>query len=169
VEPVQEPETGHEASLETPSEAEAPAESTAQVPEPVGSPAPETFWIAGKDAEDAGYLYAASGPMPLEPLAPTDLDTGAWVDLKVQGEWLRAQLTWTSPRGGLYMFISSRGSAHSMTRRTLDRLLGNDALRIVSRGGVVERALDAVAQQALRNTQGGDAAAGTPAPPNGDN
>ena len=82
-----------------------------------------------------------------------DLSTGAWVDLKVQGEWVRAQLTWTSPRGSLFMFISSSGLAHSMTRRTLERLLGTDALRIVSRGGVVEGALDAVAQQALRNAQ----------------
>lgn len=51
------------------------------------------------------------------------------------------------------MFISASGLAHSMTRRTLDRLLGTDALQIVSRGGVVEGALDAVAQQALRNAQ----------------
>lgn len=119
-------------------------------------PAPETFWIAGQAAQDAGFVEAFSGPMPLEPLAPADLDTGAWVDLKVQGEWVRAQLTWTSPRGGLYMFISAKGLAHSMTRRTLERLLGNDALRIVSRAGVVESALDAVAQQALRNTRGAD-------------
>ena len=78
------------------------------------------------------------------------------VDLKVQGEWLRAQLTWTSPRGGLFMFISANGLAHSMTRRTLEKLLGKDALRIISRGGVVEGALDAVAQQALRNAQEAD-------------
>ncbi|WP_310564509.1 DUF1631 family protein [Hydrogenophaga sp.] len=116
-------------------------------------PRPETFWIAGQAAEEAGFVDAASGPMPLEPLVPADLGPGAWVDLQVQGEWVRAQLTWTSPRGGLYMFISSRGLAHSMTRRTLDRLAGRDALRIVSTGGVVEHALDAVAQQALRNTR----------------
>lgn len=115
--------------------------------------APETFWIAGQAAQDAGFVEAASGPIPLEALVPADLGTGAWVDLKVQDAWVRAQLTWTSPRGGLYMFISSRGLAHSMTRRTLDRLLGQDALRIVSTGGVVEHALDAVALQALRNTQ----------------
>lgn len=125
---------------------------------------PETFWIAGQAAQDAGFVEAASGPMPLEPLVPADLGTGAWVDLKVQGEWVRAQLTWTSPRGGLYMFISSKGLAHSMTRRTLDRLLGQDALRIVSTGGVVDSALDAVAQQALRNTQDQP-----PSPPPGDN
>lgn len=138
-------------------------------PEPTPEPELETFWIAGQAAEDAGFVDAVSGPMPLEPLAAADLDTGAWVDLKVQGEWVRAQLTWTSPRGGLYMFISAKGLAHSMTRRTLDRLLGNDALRIVSRGGVVESALDAVAQQALRNTQGADGEAAAPDTPTGDN
>lgn len=168
VEPALEAEPRHEAREAT-SEFEWPADETEVVPEPVAKPAPETFWISGKAAEDAGYVDAVSGPMPLEPLAPTDLDTGAWVDLKVQGQWVRAQLTWKSPRGGLYMFISSRGSAHSMTRRTLDRLFGNDALRIVSRGGVVESALDAVAQQALRNTRGGGGADGAPETPNGDN
>ena len=120
------------------------------------APAVDTFWMAGQAAEDAGYLAGVSGPMPLEPLAslvPLDLGTGAWVDLRVKGEWVRAQLTWTSPRGGLYMFISTQGLAHSMTQRTLDRLLAGDALRIVSRGGVVDGALDAVAQQALHNTQ----------------
>lgn len=96
--------------------------------------APETFWIAGQAAQDAGFVEAASGPMPLEALVPAGLGTGAWVDLKVQDAWVRAQLTWTSPRGGLYMFISSRGLAHSMTRRTLDRLLGEDALRVVPPG-----------------------------------
>lgn len=136
-------------------DAVAAAEGLADGPAPAAEPesVPDTFWIAGQDAEDAGFVDAASGPMPLEPLVPPDLGTGAWVDLKVQGEWVRAQLTWTSPRGGLYMFISSKGLAHSMTRRTLDRLLGQDALRIVSTGGVVEHALDAVALQALRNTQ----------------
>ena len=95
---------------------------------------------------------------PLEGVSPRELElsAGAWVNLKTQGEWVRAQLTWTSPRGGLYMFISASGMAHSMTRRTLDRLLGADALQIVSRGGVVEGALDAVAQQALRNAQNDD-------------
>ncbi len=124
-----------------------------RAPAPAAETAPETFWIAGQAAQDAGFVEAASGPMPLEALVPADLGTGAWVDLKVQDAWVRAQLTWTSPRGGLYMFISSKGLAHSMTRRTLDRLLGQDALRIVSTGGVVEHALDAVALQALRNTQ----------------
>ena len=121
-------------------------------------PIDDSFWIAGKEAEDAGFVEAETGPMPLEGLNVVEMDLapGAWVDLKVQGEWLRAQLTWTSPRGGLFMFISANGLAHSMTRRTLEKLLGKDALRIISRGGVVEGALDAVAQQALRNAQEAD-------------
>lgn len=120
----------------------------------------ETFWMAGKEAQDAGFVEADAGPNGLEGLSVVELDlsTGTWVDLKTQGQWVRAQLTWTSPRGGLFMFISASGLAHSMTRRTLDRLLSTDALRIVSRGGVVEGALDAVAQQALLNAQ--DPAAG---------
>ncbi len=154
-----EPECGPE--VESASE---PEPASASEPMPSGSSAPETFWIAGQAALDAGYVEAVSGPMPLEPLPFAELGTGAWVDLKVQGEWVRAQLTWTSPRGGLFMFISSKGLAHSMTRRTLDRLLGRDALRIVSNGGVVDRALDAVAQQALRNTQDQP-----PSTPSGDN
>ena len=105
----------------------------------------------------------AAATAALRYTAPANLTTAGGDTIPI------SQLTWTSPRGGLYMFISAKGLAHSMTRRTLDRLLGNDVLRIVSRGGVVERALDAVAQQALRNTQGGDAAAGTPATPSGDN
>ena len=111
------------------------------------------FWMAGQEALDAGYVSDESGPMPLEPLQPaaTDLLPGAWVDLLIEGDWVRAQLTWASPHGTLFMFISTRGLAHSMTRRTLKRLLNNEVLRVISRGDVVEGALDAVAQAALRN------------------
>lgn len=155
----------HEKAFDVPTLTASPAPDVLKAPPPVLTdtgtgdiepvPMRETFWIAGQAAEDAGFLDGVSGPMPLEPLTPVDLDMGAWVDLLVQGEWVRAQLTWTSPRGGLYMFISSKGLAHSMTRRTLERLRGKDALRVISRDGVVDSALDAVARQALYNTQSG--------------
>lgn len=122
------------------------------------SPAPQDeggqgFWMAGREAMDAGFVTDESGPMPLEPLHPAaaDLLPGAWVDLLIEGSWVRAQLTWASPHGTLFMFISTRGLAHSMTRRTLKRLLSADVLRVISHGDVVEGALDAVAQTALRN------------------
>lgn len=118
----------------------------------VQAPASDTFWIAGQAAQDAGFVAAESGLMPLEPVVVVELGIGSWVELQLPQGWVRAQLTWTSPRGGLYMFISTQGLAHSMTQRTLDRLLQRDALRIIASGGVVDGALDAVAVQALRNS-----------------
>jgi len=117
-----------------------------------------SFWMADSEALHAGYVSVDSGPMPLEPLAlpSTELLPGAWVDLLIEGQWVRAQLTWASPHGTLFMFLSANGLAHSMTRRTLQRLRSSDVLRVVSLGEVVEGALDAVAAQALRNTGASD-------------
>lgn len=159
--------TVHEKAFDIPTLTEAPGagEAVDTIDDPITQgmsveevPIDDSFWIAGKEAEDAGFVEAETGPMPIDGLSVVEMDLapGAWVDLQVQGEWLRAQLTWTSPRGSLFMFISANGLAHSMTRRTLEKLLGKDALRIISRGGVVEGALDAVAQQALRNAHGVD-------------
>src|SRR4030095_9204794 len=50
-----------------------------------------------------------------------DLRVGAWVEIRIKGEWVRAQLTWCSPHATLFMFTSVAGTAHSMSRRTLDR------------------------------------------------
>ena len=80
-----------------------------------------------------------------------NLLTGSWVDLALGGVWVRAQLTWASPHKTLFMFISSGGMAHSMSRRTMDRLRGLGLIRLISDGRVVDHALDAVAQAALRN------------------
>jgi hypothetical protein len=49
------------------------------------------------------------------------------------------------------MFISGAGMAHSMSRRTLDKLGAKGLIRLVSDGRVMDNALDAVAQAALRN------------------
>ena len=64
---------------------------------------------------------------------------------------MRAQLTWSSPHLTLFMFVSGRGLAHSMSRRTMDRRRAQGLIRVVSDGNVVGSALDAVAQTALRN------------------
>jgi len=119
----------------------------------LASPPSRSFWMADSEVQHAGYVAVDSGPMPLEPLElpSTELLPGAWVDLLIEGEWVRAQLTWASPHGTLFMFLSAKGLAHSMTRRTLERLRSSDVLRVVSRGDVVEGALNAVAAQALRN------------------
>jgi hypothetical protein len=65
---------------------------------------------------------------------------------------LRCQLTWASPHGTLFLFTTANGRSMSMTRRSLDRLVEQDRLRLIAAAGVVDEALDAVARQALLNS-----------------
>jgi hypothetical protein len=83
-----------------------------------------------------------------------DLRVGTWVELRIQDEWVRAQLTWCSPHATLFLFTSVSGAAHSMSRRTLDKLRSSDQLRVVADRPVVDEALDQVAQAALKNSLG---------------
>ncbi len=76
------------------------------------------------------------------------LRSGAWVDLFYRRRWLRAQLVWASNKGTLFMFVSDGGRAHSMTRRTCERLIKELLLRPVDSQGVVAQALDAVVNEA---------------------
>ncbi len=128
----------------------------------VGLPVDE-FWMAQDEASDSGFMQGGQERIPeVEPDETPDpaaqeawsaqsLITGSWVDLALGGVWVRAQLTWASPHKTLFMFISSGGMAHSMSRRTMDRLRGLGLIRLVSDGRVIDHALDAVAQTALRN------------------
>ena len=127
----------------------------------------EALWMANDEAADSGYLLGADSRMPVLVQAtevPDDgnvqdwtaqsLVVGSWVDLALAGQWVRAQLTWASPHRTLFMFISGGGMAHSMSRRTMDRLRSVGLIRLVSDGRVLDNALDAVAQTALRNDSG---------------
>lgn len=139
-----------------------PTTSDLSVVDGVGLPV-EEFWMAEDEASDSGYLQGVPERVPeveesevADPVAQMawsaqSLITGSWVDLALGGQWVRAQLTWASPHKTLFMFISSGGMAHSMSRRTMDRLRGLGLIRLVSDGRVVDHALDAVAQAALRN------------------
>lgn len=82
----------------------------------------------------------------------TNLVVGSWFDMWNDGLALRCQLTWASPHGTLFLFTTSNGRSMSMTRRSLDRLLEQDRLRLIAAAGVVDEALDAVARQALLNS-----------------
>ena len=75
------------------------------------------------------------------------LRTGDWVDLRVRGHWRRAQLSWSSDNGALFMFVSHGGRAHSMTRRTCDKLIRARYLRPVDAGAVVDKALRSLADK----------------------
>jgi hypothetical protein len=104
--------------------------------------------VAQRHAEEQAADAAA------EPVASRaeDMRVGAWVEILIKGDWIRAQLTWCSPHATLFMFTSVGGTAHSMSRRTLDRLRATDHLRIVADRPVVDEALDQVAQAALKNS-----------------
>jgi hypothetical protein len=123
------------------------------------------MWLDKKESEDSGWIeedvlapeHVASPEAALEePAAGSvraqEMKTGTWVELNVKGEWVRAQLTWASPAGTLFMFTSQAGTAHSMSKRTLDRLRAQDHIKIVAERNVVDEALDQVAKQALKNS-----------------
>ncbi len=103
---------------------------------------------SGFDGQINSVLAADAEPSPW---SVADLKIGSWVELFLQGLWVRAQLTWASPHATLFMFVSGVGLAHSMSRRTMDQRRAQGLIRVVSGGDVVGHALDAVAQAALRN------------------
>jgi hypothetical protein len=105
-------------------------------------------------AASADAAAAEGGdPEAVEPLA--ELRIGTWAEIQIKGDWVRAQLTWSSPHATLFMFTSIGGAAHSMSRRTMDKLRANGQLRIVADRPVVDEALDQVAQAALKNSLDG--------------
>lgn len=95
----------------------------------------------------------AALPVPrTDPPADADLAVGTWVELWVSDAWVRTQISWASPHGTLFLFTSAHGSTQSMTRRSRDRMWARGCLRLVSGQPVVDGALDAVLETALRNS-----------------
>jgi hypothetical protein len=127
----------------------------------------EAMWLDKQEVEDSGYVdegrlaperVASPEAVLEEPPAPAraqEMKTGTWVELKVKDDWIRAQLTWCSPASTLFMFTSQAGTAHSMSRRTLDRLRSQGHIKIVAERNVVDEALDQVAKAALKNSLDG--------------
>lgn len=122
-------------------------------------------WVAPAEAEESNFLDlpdeqpAATATTIMAPVAVPVAGTGAgglplgsWVELQANGDWVRTQLTWASPHGTLFLFTSAAGSTQSMTRRTHDKLVAAGQLRVISAQTVVDGALDAVAQQAMKNS-----------------
>ncbi len=110
-------------------------------------------WVAPLEAKASGFME-----MPLDTardadaLAETPLPLGAWVELRVDSQWTRTQLTWASPQGTLFLFTTPSGSTQSMTRRSRNRLFAAGKMRVMAGHPVVDGALDAVAQAALFNS-----------------
>jgi hypothetical protein len=119
------------------------AERISQPPPTAPPPAAQTPAAAVEEAAAAGTA---------EPVSAGEMRTGTWVELIVEKKWTRMQLTWASPHGTLFMFTSITGTAHSMSRRTLERLRAEGLIRVIADRNVVDEALDNVAQAALRNS-----------------
>lgn len=138
-----------------------------------GDEAEAGSWLAPLEAQQSGFMHTHQSvtPQPLfQPTQPAFTETrpqadhglapalpelglapGAWVEM-FDGQWARWQLTWASPHGTLFLFAHASGKTQSMTRRLLEKMLGAGMLRMVSAQAVVDGALDAVAQAALRNS-----------------
>ncbi|MEP6965877.1 MAG: DUF1631 family protein, partial [Polaromonas sp.] len=135
-------------------------------------------WLAPAEARHSGFMenwdaHSHPGSAPDQPFMRGDsapaararpgsdespaLNLGDWVELLVDLQWLRAQLTWISPHNTLFMFTSEGGRKHSMTSRVLQHLLQLELVKVVSQQGVVDGALDGVARTAMRNSLEGDA------------
>ena len=132
------------------------------------------LWLAPSEVEHSGFMQdpdESSAELSTENLvkpsetAPADLSAqagsndgsielnlGDWVDLLVEMQWLRAQLTWMSPENTLFMFTSQGGRKHSMTSRVLRHLAKLDLVKVVSQQGVFEGALDSIARTAMQNS-----------------
>lgn len=158
----------HAEPLPTPVEAATPAPTMRHVEE-------GDLWLAPEEARDSNFIELPEVPTPVAEVAAAaqqeaplpgaaqtpatstlvgggGLPLGSWVELLSNGDWVRTQLTWASPHGSLFLFTSVYGATQSMTRRTLDKLVAGGQLRMISVLPVVDGALDAVAQQAMRNS-----------------
>jgi hypothetical protein len=163
----------HEAAYKTQrSERSAAAEAAGEPDASVLNPEDADLWMRHQEAQETNF-YDDSLPESTQPafqntqpmqrdwsdikaeMALRDassLTVGSWFDLLQDGQLLRVQLTWASPHGTLFLFGSASGRSLSMTRRGVDRLIEQDKLRMVADHSVVDEALDAVAEQALKNS-----------------
>ena len=130
-----------------------------------GDEAGAEVWVGSREAGEAGFIpsrarsvlteefVASQGAVAKEePMVLSELRIGSWIELLIKEKWVRAQLTWASPHATLFMFTSASGSAHSMSKRTMERLRLQDGIRVVAEGRLLDQALDRVANVALRNS-----------------
>jgi hypothetical protein len=139
------------------------------------------LWVASAEALASGFMFlddeAGEGyqlKLPSEPAPNLDqlqgefmsdaqraaeqealmdkMVVGAWIELLTNGVWSRTQLGWISTQRTMYLFTSAHGKIQSMTRRSLQRLIASQGLRLVAERSVVDGALDAVVHTATLNS-----------------
>lgn len=80
------------------------------------------------------------------------LHQGDWVNMLRGGSASRAELIWVSPEQTMYMFTTTTGRNQSMSRGTLDRLIKQGHVQLLVPANVMDNALNAVTETALRNS-----------------
>ncbi|HSH90850.1 MAG TPA: DUF1631 family protein [Ramlibacter sp.] len=130
-------------------------------------------WLAPTEAQHSGFVHtdASVTPKPLfqethpgfsetrpgagelaAGVPESALHPGTWVEMMLEGTWARYQVTWVSPHRTLFMFANAAGKQHSMTHKLLAKMLQGGSLRLIADQTLVDGALDAVVQAALRNS-----------------
>lgn len=99
-------------------------------------------WTAEDEA--AGVTSAGSLGSALVP--------GTWLEVFADGRWLRWRCEGGEADGSSYRFTDANGAHASLTGAQLGRLHARGDLRVVAAQGMVDGALDAVAEIALRNS-----------------
>ena len=94
---------------------------------PPDSVQPES--ILPNPARLADAVELPAGAELSEPAAEVSLALGDWFELRADSDWKPTQLTWANPGGTLFLFTSPSGATHSMTRRSLDKLLATGKMR----------------------------------------
>lgn len=109
---------------------------------------PENAWDNAHPAPGSGMI-----PMELDRSLNADtLRVGEWYNLLRSGSTTRAQFVWASPEKTMYMFTTSTGRNQSMPRETVDGLIRSGSIQVLMPPKVIDQALDAVAQVAVRNS-----------------
>jgi Protein of unknown function (DUF1631) len=123
-------------------------------------------WLAKREAAGAGFMEAKTLNLQSKQAqespnitsntaisqANVPIALGSWVEIFREKQWVRCRLSWASPHRTLFMFVEHGGKMHSMSQLTMEKLQAQNLIRMVSDGKLVEKALDAVAQTALRNS-----------------
>jgi hypothetical protein len=103
--------------------------------------------LLGSVIPQASQAAQAAPALTLDNLA-----VGAWVEITIKGTWQRSQLSWISPQRTMYLFTGANGQTQSMTRPSLENLVYNNTMRLVSDHSMVDGALDEVVHTAMLNS-----------------
>jgi len=114
-------------------------------------------WLSPDEVQDSKLMSPTDFsstlrevPMPESGLAQvSELAAGGYIEVSVDGVWVRWKLAWASPHGTMLMFTDAGGKPESITRQMLARMFDSGHARVLDNASLVESALDALAQAAL--------------------